>query len=98
MRLDKMRKAYHPARAGDGALGLWCAAGFDQGRTAFSIGYLDDQHAEFGGRPDPLGAVEIRAGISASNAQPSGVGWGGAPGYAIGVVGENDLLRQSRKR
>jgi hypothetical protein len=64
----------------------------------FSVGCLDDQHAEFGGRPDPLEAVEIRAGISASNAQPSGMGWGGAPGYAIGVVGENDLLRQSRKR
>jgi hypothetical protein len=64
----------------------------------FPVGRLEDRRAEFGGRPDPLGAVEIRAGISASNAQPSGMGWGGVPGYAIGVVGKNDLLRQSRKR
>jgi hypothetical protein len=59
----------------------------------FSVGCLDDRRAEFGERPDPLGGVEIRAGTSASNAHPSGMGWGGAPGYSIGVVGENDLLR-----
>jgi len=74
MRLDKMRKPIIPQEP---AIERW-AFGPRRGSTKveqrFSVGCLDDRRAEFGGRPDPLEAVEIRAGISASNAQPSGMG------------------------
>ena len=98
MRLDKMCKPIIRQEPGIERRAFGARRVSTKVEQRFSVGCLDDQRAEFGGRPDPLETVEIRAGISASNAQPSGVGWGGAPGYAIGVVGENDLLRQSRKR
>ena len=93
MRLDKMRKPIIRQEPGIERRAFGPRRVSSKVEQLFSVGCLDDQRAEIGGRPDPLDAVEIRAGITASNAQPSGMGWGGAPGYSIGVVGKNDLLR-----